>query len=138
MPVSVVLMIAKAEIDAQHGRCVVTRCNVDWRCYDDRSGVDDHRRWLDVDRSRRYNGRNRNCWSSCDGVDGRRSVGDFVDVDGSRLKGVRENMNSGDAGEHFADRGPFLIAGECGLHAGNGHRGETQNCDSFFHIFVFH
>ena len=124
--------MAKAKIDTQDRWRAVTRRDHDG------SWIDNHWRRLNINLGRRHHGRNGNRRSRSDGVNWRRSINDFTGVDRARIKGVRKDVDGGNTGENLANRGPFLITGGCGLHAGGGHREETQNCDSFFHAFVFH
>lgn len=59
-------------------------------------------------------------------------------VNRSRLHGVTDDVNGGDAGEDFADRGPFTISGGGGLNTGSSKSGQAKDCYRVFHIIVFH
>jgi len=41
------------------------------------------------------------------------------------MQGVAEDLNGGDSGEDFADRGPFTVSGEGGLNTGSNESGEA-------------
>jgi hypothetical protein len=114
--VSAVVMVAKTQIDAEQGRRAETWRDVNRRSHDNGSRVDDDWRRLNVNRSGCYDTRNGDYRSWSDGVNRRASMSDCGGVYRRGMKGV----------------------GGCGLDTGGGHCGETQNCDSFFHAFVFH
>lgn len=46
-------------------------------------------------------------------------------VNGSGVQGVAKNMNGGDSGEDFADRGPFTVSGGGRLNTGSNKSGEA-------------
>ena len=122
---SVVVTIAEAKIYTDHGWAAETRGDIDRTCHDDRPRIDNNRRRRNIDRSRCHHGCNRDNGRRGHRVDGSRSINRRAHINRWRVKCVGEDMDGGDTGENLANRGPFPIAGGCGLHAGGGYRGET-------------
>lgn len=114
------MVMAKAKADIDERRRVVTGRHDDWRRNTDWLRIDDDGRGLRViiDGSR----------LSDDDRRGSRHVNDLrrsSHVNGSGMQGMTDDVDGGDSGEDFADRGPFTVSGGGGLNTGSNKSGET-------------
>ena len=132
-PVFVMVMFAKTDIHADHGRSPRRRSHIDRTgCDANRLRIDDHGCGRHADRWWRHdvNGRGR-------GIDRSRSRV-HRGVNRRRLEHMTERMDGSYPGENLADCGPFTVASGGGLNTGGSESGETQDCYFVFHTVLFH